>query len=187
MPRSPAVFGVLHLQLVASVALKSSATPWQKHGKYRHQGSSPPAQGMAHEFMEANATIGRNNPAIPLPTKSNAQISLVSQAALTLRDVGREADAQAWQESLGIWEDAQAEQERLNDGWAAVRTARDDGQAALAVALSEQHAQEQTRAWRSLEQDLQALAAQLDRLGEESAGRGSVRIRLWDRDQGLGL
>ena len=75
----------------------------------------------------------------------------------------------------------------LNDGWAAVRTARDDGQAALAVALSEQHAQEQTRAWRSLEQDLQALAAQLDRLGEESAGRGSVRIRLWDRDQGLGL
>jgi len=78
LPRSPAVFGVLHLQLVASVALKSSATPWQKHGKYRHQGSSPPAQGMAHEFMEANATIGRNNPAIPLPTKSNAQISLVS-------------------------------------------------------------------------------------------------------------
>ncbi len=98
-----------------------------------------------------------------------------------------EAYVQAQHEARAVWEDAQTEQEMLNDGWAAVRTARDDRQAALAVALSAQHAQEQTRAWRSLEQDLQALAAQLDRLGEESAGRGSVRIRLWDRDQGLGL
>ncbi len=98
-----------------------------------------------------------------------------------------EAYVQAQHEARAVWEDTQTEQEMLNDGWAAVRTARDDGQAALAVALSAQHAQEQTRAWRSLEQDLQALAAQLDRLGEESAGRGSVRIRLWDRDQGLGL
>ena len=111
-----------------------------------------------------------------------------AQAELTLRDVGREAYAQAWQESQGIWEDAQAEQERLNDGWAAVRTARDDGQAALAAAMSAQHAQAvQTGTWRSLEQDLQALAAQLDQVSEESGGRGTVRIRLWERDQGLGL
>jgi len=111
-----------------------------------------------------------------------------AQAALTLRDVGREAYAQAWQESQGIWEDAQAEQERLNDGWAAVRTARDDGQAARAAAMSAQHAQAvQTGTWRSLEQDFQALAAQLDQFSEESGGRGTVRIRLWERDQGLGL
>jgi hypothetical protein len=110
-----------------------------------------------------------------------------AQAELTLRDAGWEAVRIAGQESLGIWEDAQAEQEMLNDGWAAVRTVRDDGQAALAMALSEEQAQEQARAWRSLEQDLRALAVQLDALSEESGGRGTVRIRLWEREQGLGL
>jgi len=104
-----------------------------------------------------------------------------------LRDLWGQAAAQATHEARDVWEEAQAEQAMLDDGWAAVRTARDDGHAALAAALRDQQAQEQTRAWRSLEQDLQALAAQLDRLGEESAGRGTVRIRLWERDQGRGL
>jgi len=104
-----------------------------------------------------------------------------------LRDLWGKAAAQATPEARDVWEEAQAEQAMLDDGWAAVRTARDDGHAALAAALRDQQAQEQTRAWRSLEQDLQALAAQLDRLGEESAGRGTVRIRLWERDQGRGL
>jgi hypothetical protein len=109
-----------------------------------------------------------------------------AQAALTLRDAGWEAVRIAGQASQGLWEDAQAEQARLNDGWAAVRTARHDGQTALAAALSAQRIQEHTGAWRSLEQDLQTLAAQLDQLREESGGRGTVRLRLWEREQGLG-
>jgi hypothetical protein len=108
-----------------------------------------------------------------------------------LGDLAGEAYTQAQHEARAVWEDAQAEQEMLNDGWAAVRTVRDDGQAALAMALSEERAQEQAReqarAWRSLEQDLRALAVQLDALSEESGGRGTVRIRLWEREQGLGL
>ena len=110
-----------------------------------------------------------------------------AQAALTLRDAGWEAVRIAGQESQGLWEDAQAEQELLNDGWAAVRGARIDGHAALAAELHEQAVKEQARAWRSLEHDLLALAAQLDALSEESGGRGTVRIRLWEREQGLGL
>jgi len=110
-----------------------------------------------------------------------------AQAELTLRDAGWEAVRIAGQESQGLWEDAQAEQELLNDGWAAVRGARIDGHAALAAELHEQAVKEQARAWRSLEHDLLALAAQLDALSEESGGRGTVRIRLWEREQGLGL
>ena len=104
-----------------------------------------------------------------------------------LGDLAGEASAQAQHEARAVWEDAQAEQELLNDGWAAVRGARIDGHAALAAELHEQAVKEQARAWRSLEHDLLALAAQLDALSEESGGRGTVRIRLWEREQGLGL
>ena len=104
-----------------------------------------------------------------------------------LGDLAGEASAQAQHEARAVWEDAQAEQELLNDGWAAVRGARIDGHAALAAELHEQAVKEQGRAWRSLEHDLLALAAQLDALSEESGGRDTVRIRLWEREQGLGL
>ena len=103
-----------------------------------------------------------------------------------LGDLAGEASAQAQHEARAVWEDAQAEQALLNDGWAAVRGARIDGHAALAAELHEQAVKEQARAWRSLEHDLLALAAQLDALSEESGGRGTVRIRLWEREQGLG-
>jgi hypothetical protein len=95
--------------------------------------------------------------------------------------------AQARHEAGDVWDEAQWEQEMLDVGWAAVRAARDEGDAALAAGLREQQVREQTRAWQSLEQSIEALAAQLDRLGEASAGRGGVRIRLWERDQGMGF
>ena len=44
----------------------------------------------------------------------------------------------------------------------------------------------QARTWTSLEEDLQALARQLDDLSSEEGGHGHVRIRLWEREQGLG-
>src|SRR5215471_3659013 len=95
-----------------------------------------------------------------------------------------QALAQARHEAGDVWEEAQWEQEMLDVGWVAVRAARDEGDAALAAGLKEQEAREQARAWQSLEQSIAALVAQLDRLGEESGGRGGVRIRLWERDQG---
>jgi len=98
-----------------------------------------------------------------------------------------QAVAQAWHEAGDVWDEAQWEQEMLDIGWAAVRAARDEGDAALAAGLREQQARERARAWQSLEQSIEALAAQLDRLGEESGGRGGVRIRLWERDQGMGF
>jgi len=95
--------------------------------------------------------------------------------------------AQARHEAGDVWDAAQWEQEMLDSGWAAVHAARDEGDAALAAGLREQQARERARAWQSLEQSIEVLAAQLDRLGEESGGRGGVRIRLWERDQGMGF
>jgi hypothetical protein len=48
-------------------------------------------------------------------------------------------------------------------------------------------AQDQTAAWPSLERDLRALAQQLDALSAEAGRTGQVRIRLWDREQGMGF
>jgi hypothetical protein len=53
--------------------------------------------------------------------------------------------------------------------------------------VQEQHAREHARAWNTLEHDLQALAQQLDALSAEAGSPGQVRIRLWDREPGLGL
>jgi hypothetical protein len=40
---------------------------------------------------------------------------------------------------------------------------------------------------REVVQDLEALAAQLDALSNEAGGRGTGRVRLWDREQGVGF
>ena len=48
-------------------------------------------------------------------------------------------------------------------------------------------AQDQSAAWSSLEHDLRALARQLEALSAEVGSPGQVRIRLWDREPGLGL
>jgi hypothetical protein len=44
----------------------------------------------------------------------------------------------------------------------------------------------QSHAWPTLEEDIEALARQLDGLSEEGGG-GRVRVRLWDREQDAGL
>jgi len=104
-----------------------------------------------------------------------------------LGDMAGEAYAQAWDEVQGVWERMQEEQALCDVGWEAVRQARKGGSEALAESVQEQHAREHARAWNTLEHDLQALAQQLDALSAEAGSPGQVRIRLWDREPGLGL
>ncbi len=105
----------------------------------------------------------------------------------TLRDIGWGVVQAAQDEAHDAWRASQREQELRDVGWEAVRRAWDDGQHALAAARREPHAQEQVRGGQSLEQDLRALARQLEALRADDGGTGHVRLRLWDRDQGRGL
>jgi predicted ArsR family transcriptional regulator len=69
-----------------------------------------------------------------------------------------------------------------------VQEAREAGHEALQAAWQERWQRlTQAPAWTSLEHDMEALARQLDALREEEGGTGRVRVRLWDRAQGLGL
>ena len=61
------------------------------------------------------------------------------------------------------------------------------GQEGLAAEVQRQRLLAQVQAWQSLDDSLQDLARQLDALSEERGGSGHVRIRLWEREQGLGL
>ena len=106
-----------------------------------------------------------------------------------LRDVGSEAADDAWRDAVLVWAEEQGALALRDVGWDAVQDAREEGHAALTAAVHERWLAEQARTWTSLEEDLQALARQLDDLSSEEGGQGHVRIRLWDRerDQGWGL
>jgi MobA/MobL family len=106
-----------------------------------------------------------------------------------LRDVGSEAADDAWRDAVLLWAEEQGARALRNMGWDAVQDAREEGQEAIAAAVHERWRAEQARTWTSLEEDLQALARQLDDLSSEEGGHGHVRIRLWEREreQGLGL
>jgi hypothetical protein len=88
-----------------------------------------------------------------------------------------------------LWAEEQGARALRDVGWDAVQDAREEGHEALAAAVHERWLAAQARTWTSLEEDLQALARQLDDLSSEEGGHGHVRIRLWEREreQGLGL
>jgi MobA/MobL family len=105
-----------------------------------------------------------------------------------LRDVGREAADDAWRDAVLLWAEEQGARALHDVGWEAVQDAREEGHEALAAAWQERWQRlAQAQAWPNLEQDMEALARQLDALHEEEGGTGGVRVRLWDRAQGLGL
>jgi hypothetical protein len=106
-----------------------------------------------------------------------------------LRDVGSEAADDAWRDAVLLWAEEQGARALRDVGWDAVQDARDEGHEALAAAVHERWLAAQARTWTSLEEDLQALARQLDALSAEEGGTGRVRVQLWDRarDAGMGL
>src|SRR5262249_38358334 len=123
-------------------------------------------------------------------TRSTApEIWRDAQDEQRLRDVGSEAADDAWRDAVLLWAEEQGARALRDVGWDAVQDAREEGQEALAAAVHERWLAEQARTWTSLEEDLQALARQLDDLSSEEGGHGHVRIRLWEREreQGLGL
>jgi hypothetical protein len=111
------------------------------------------------------------------------------QGEQQLRDVGSEAADDAWRDAVLLWAEEQGARALRDVGWEAVQDARDEGHEALTAALNKERLYARAQAWTSLEQDLQALAQQLDALSTEDGGHGRVRVRLWDRErnQGMGL
>jgi len=104
-----------------------------------------------------------------------------------LRDVGREAAEDAWRDAVLLWAEEQGARALRDVGWETVQDAWEPGQEGLAAAVQRQRLLAQAQAWQRLDDSLQDLARQLDALSEERGGSGHVRIRLWEREQGLGL
>jgi hypothetical protein len=104
-----------------------------------------------------------------------------------LRDVGSEAADDAWRDAVLLWAEDQGARALRDVGWEAVQDAWEAGQDGLAAEVQRQRLLAQVQAWQSLNDSLQDLARQLDALSEERGGSGHVRIRLWEREQGLGL
>jgi hypothetical protein len=104
-----------------------------------------------------------------------------------LRDVGREAADDAWREAVLLWAEEQGARALRDVGWETVQDAWEAGQEGLAAEVQRQRLLAQAQAWQRLDDSLQDLARQLDALSEERGGSGHVRIRLWEREQGLGL
>ena len=111
------------------------------------------------------------------------------QEAQRLHERGQEAADDAWRDAVLLWAEEQGARALRDVGWEAVQEAREEGHEALAAAWQERWLAAQARTWTSLEEDLQALARQLDALSSAEGGQGHVRIRLWEREreQGLGL
>ena len=107
-----------------------------------------------------------------------------------LRDVGSEAADDAWRDAVLLWAEEQGARALRDVGWEAVQEARAERHEALDAAWQERWQRlAQAQAWPNLEQDLEALARQLDALNEEEGSTGRVRVQLWDRerDSGMGL
>ena len=104
-----------------------------------------------------------------------------------LRDVGREAAEDAWRDAVLLWAEDQGARALRDVGWETVQDAWEAGQEGLSAEVQRQRLLAQAQAWQSLDDSLQDLARQLDGLSEERGGSGHVRIRLWEREQGLGL
>jgi hypothetical protein len=124
-------------------------------------------------------------------TRSTAQeIWRDAQDEQRLRDVGSAAADDAWREAVLLWAEEQGARALRDVGWEAVQEAREEGHEALDAAWQERWQRlAQAQAWPNLEQDMEALARQLDELYEEEGGTGRVRVQLWERerDSGMGL
>jgi hypothetical protein len=110
-----------------------------------------------------------------------------AQDAHVLRGIGSDAADDAWRDAVLLWAEEQGARTLRDVGWEALQDAREEGREALAVIAQEEQARAQAQTVRNVEQELQALAQQLDTLHEREGRAGPLRIRLWDREQGMGL
>jgi hypothetical protein len=121
-------------------------------------------------------------------TRSEAQdVWREAQGEERLRDAGRDAIEDAWRDAVLLWAEEQGARALREAGWETVHEAWEAGQEGLAVEAQKERLLEQTQRWQSLEDSLQDLARHLDALSEEDGSSGHVRIRLWEREQGIGL
>ena len=121
-------------------------------------------------------------------TRSTAQaIWRDAQDEQRLRDVGSEAADDAWRDAVLLWAEEQGARALRDVGWETVQDAWEAGQEGFAAEVQRQRLLAQAQTWQRLDDSLQDLARQLDALSEERDGRGHVRIRLWEREQGIGL
>ena len=107
------------------------------------------------------------------------------QEAQRLHERAQEAADDAWRDAVLLWAEETGARALSDVGWEAVQEAREIGQEGLEAELR----RVQGAAWGSVEQDLAALARQLDALDEEAGRAGRVPIRLWEkeREQGWGI
>jgi hypothetical protein len=110
-----------------------------------------------------------------------------TQEDTQIRDLGREAVEDAWREAVLLWAEDQGMRALRDVGWDAVHEAWESGQEDLEAALQHERLVAEAQGWQSLDASLEALARQLDVLSGQDGARGHMRIRLWEREQGMGL
>lgn len=110
-----------------------------------------------------------------------------TQDEAQLRDRGREAVEDAWRDAVLLWAEEQGARALRDAGWDAVHEAWETGQEDLEAALHRERLVAQAQNWHSLDAALEDLARQLDALSGQDGASGYVRIRLWEREQGMGI
>jgi len=109
------------------------------------------------------------------------------QEAQRLHERGQEAADDAWLDAVLLWAEETGARALRDMGWEAVQEAREVGQEGLEAGLRRERVVAQE--WEGVEQDLAALARQLDALDTGAGRSGRVPVRLWDkeREQGWGI
>jgi hypothetical protein len=153
-----------------------------------------PAQADAQALWRGVQDRAAAWPLVPLgrrsvhPTRRTAQaLGRDTQHEQRLHDVGSEAADEAWREAVRRWAEEQGARALREVGWEAMQEAWEAGHDGLAAEGQRQRLRAQVQAWPRLEDALQDLARHLDALSAERGGSGPVRLRLWEREQGLGL
>jgi hypothetical protein len=149
------------------------------------------AQAEAHVLWRGVQDLSDAWQLVPLGRMRVEQLRTAAQGiwrdttdAERLRDVGREAAEDAWRDAVLLWAEEQGARALRDVGWEAVQEAREGGHEALDAAWQARWQRlAQAQAWPNLEQDMEALARQLDELSEEEGGTGRVRVQLWERER----
>jgi hypothetical protein len=104
-----------------------------------------------------------------------------------LRDVGTEAFEDAWRDAALLWAEETGARALREEGWTALQEAREEAQALLGRGVQEQVRRTHGHTSESMGAALKDLTQRLEDLDEGEGRGGAIRVRLWDRDQGLGF
>ena len=123
----------------------------------------------------------------PYETRINLVRWQQQKAREGLTDLSREAIIAHVRDAFWVHDDSPARvEERDASVWRRMQREQARTGRPLHGPRAPVHRQEQQGA-RDIVQDLEALVAQLDALSAESGGRGAGRVRLWEREQGMGF